>query len=542
MTDDSAVPENASDSIDPGPPLRNFDGDHHVVSEVEEAPDENAVPQEATDSNNPGPPLRKDFEDESPVVREAVAIVTGNEPDEEVLTSSEKDAIDAVIDATDVGNANRFDAIHSADHRYLTDEGKWLDFNGIRWEPDTVDRSLMLAIEVTERMLRDAAELYEEDTRAARYEADQLLSHAYKSRSRGRLRAMVEIAQALPTLQVQSDQLDADPYRLGCENGTVDLKTGSLVTPDRDDFITRSTGIEYDPSATCPEFEKFILWAMSGNEEMVDFVQRLIGYTICGDAVERIMVEMYGPTGSNGKSTLLRVMERIMGDYGLSADASTFEKASFRKGGGGPAAHITAMQGKRYVGASEFDKDYKLAVAQMKNLTGGDTISARGLYEKEATTFKGTSTIWFASNAKLELPPEDQAMWDRLKFIPFNARVEDQDKDRQLDDKLAAELPGILNWAVRGCLEWQKRGLESPESVKEATASYRDEMDNFKLFLEDLEVIGCFDWTSTSLHQRYTDFARDNDLPKLNQREFKDAMIRAGFDKVGHDRHWEKVK
>jgi len=159
-------------------------------------------------------------------------------------------------------SANRFDAIHSADHRYLTDQGRWLDFNGIRWEPDTVDRSLMLAIAVTERMLADAAELYEEDTKAARYEADQLNTHGYKSRSRGRLRAMVEIAQALPTMQVQSDQLDADPYRLGCENGPVDLKTGNLVTPERDYFITKSTGITFDPSATCPAWERFVLWAM----------------------------------------------------------------------------------------------------------------------------------------------------------------------------------------------------------------------------------------------------------------------------------------
>ena len=503
-------------------------------------PDDNAVPQEATDSNNPGPPTN--FDEDHPIVREAVAIVTGSDPDEEALTSAEKDEIDAVIDATDVGNANRFDVIHSADHRYLTDQGKWLDFNGIRWDPDTVDRSLMLAIAVTERMLADAAELYEEDTKAARYEADQLNTHAYKSRSRGRLRAMVEIAQALPTMQVQSDQLDADPYRLGCENGPVDLKTGSLVTPERDDFITKSTGITFDPSATCPIWERFVLWAMEGDEEMVDFLQRLIGYTLCGDAVERIMVEMYGPTGSNGKSTLLRVMERLMGDYGLSADAATFEKSSFRKGGGGPAAHITAMQGKRYIGASEFDPDYKLAVAQLKNLTGGDTISARGLYEKEATTFKGTSTIWFASNAKIELPAEDQAMWDRLKFVPFNARVEDEEKDPHLDEKLSAELPGILNWAIRGCLEWQKRGLESPESVKAATASYRSEMDYFTTFLDDLEEVGCFDWTSTGLHQRYDDFAKDYDLPKLNQREFKEAMIRAGYKKVGEDHHWMKVK
>ena len=324
-------------------------------------PDDNAVPQEASDSFNPGPPLTN-FDDEHPIVREAVAIVTGTDSDDdEPLTAEEYIEIDARVDATDCGNCNRFVGLFGQTLRYVADQKEWRRWNGTRWAPDELGHVMELAKEVTESMFEEVAALLAEDTKAAKCEASKLAKWAKDSRSSGHIKAMVALAESDPAVVTLSTDFDRDPWVLGCENGYVDLRTGELKEPDPVALVTKSTGVTFDPSATCPNWERFISWVMLDREEMVSYFQKLLGYSLCGVVSERVVISMYG-LGGNGKSTALNAMRVISGDYGLAVAAKTFEAASFASGGGGADPHITALQGARVVRTSEVEDGMKVAV------------------------------------------------------------------------------------------------------------------------------------------------------------------------------------
>ncbi len=183
----------------------------------------------------------------------------------------------------------------------------------------------------------------------------------------------------------------------------------------------------------------------------------VVGYSLSGIVTERIVVSMYG-TGSNGKSTFLNAVQGVCGDYGKTVPAATFEKASFAQGGGAASPQITQFKGARFVSTSEVEDGMKIAVNLLKVLSGNDVLVGRDLYASKSLAFRGTHTVWIAANSKLNVPSDDQAVWDRMKFIPFEARITDDMKDRDIDIKLASEAPGVLAWAVRGCVAWQARG------------------------------------------------------------------------------------
>jgi putative DNA primase/helicase len=292
---------------------------------------------------------------------------------------------------------------------------------------------------------------------------------------------MVALARSESGIPVTVDQLDRNPWLLNVNNGVLDLRTGDLRSHRRQDLMTRFAPVRYDPEATCPTWLAFLDRIMNGNQNLIQFLQRAIGYTLTGSARERVLFMLHGG-GANGKSTLLETISTLLGDYAKSTRAETLLVKTYD---GGIPNDLAALKGARFVSTSETEDGKRLAEALVKALTGGDTISARFL-RGEFFTFRATFKLWLATNHKPTIRGSDNAIWDRIKLIPFEIRIPDEEQDKELPAKLQLEQPGILAWAIRGCLDWQRlHGLGEPLEVRVATANYRQDMDVVATFIED---------------------------------------------------------
>ncbi|MBM4287019.1 MAG: DNA primase, partial [Deltaproteobacteria bacterium] len=286
-----------------------------------------------------------------------------------------------------------------------------------------------------------------------------------------------------PGIPIFMKDLDQDPMLLNVHNGILDLKTGALLPPDRKYLITKLAPVTYQPKASCPWWMSFLDRIMGGDGQMVDFLQRVVGYTLIGDNRERVFFILYGK-GDNGKTTFLETIRALMGDYAQVAEFSTFlvrRSSQVRN-------DLAKLKGARFVSASEGDRGARLNEALLKSITGGDQITARRLYE-EYSDFVPACKIFLATNHKPVVRDTSHGLWRRLRLIPFNVTIPASEQDKTLIRKLTQELPGILNWAIQGCLKWQERGLEQPEGVLTATRNYQTESDIIGLFLKDCTVL-----------------------------------------------------
>ena len=371
---------------------------------------------------------------------------------------------------TDLGNSERFVAQHGENVRYCYPWGKWLVWTGARWEQDSSGRVPRLAKETVRSIYREAAAAEDEDTRKV------LARHATKSEAEARIRAMLELAKS--EVPVSPDDLDADPWLLNCPNGTVDLRTGEIRPHRREDLLTKMAGAEYDPNAEAPTWKAFLERVLPG-EDLRGFVQRSSGYSATGNTSEQCMFINHG-AGNNGKSTFQEAYGEALGDYAMRTPT---EMLMVKRGGGVPN-DVARLMGSRLVTASETEEGRRLAESLIKDLTGQDTISARFM-RGEFFDFKPSHKLWLSTNHKPEIRGTDNAIWRRIRLIPWVVTVPPKERDRTLPEKLRAELPGILAWSVRGCLEWQREGLKPPEEVRQATREYRAEMDVLAAFVAD---------------------------------------------------------
>ncbi len=298
---------------------------------------------------------------------------------------------------------------------------------------------------------------------------------------------MLRLAQSEPPLPMEPDVLDRMDWLLNCKNGTIDLKTGDLLKFRREDFFTKQCPVAFNREATCPTWDKFINDIFAGSVQMVEFVQRLLGYALTGSVREQIMPICYGK-GANGKSTLIETIFAMLGpDYSGKAPRELLMK---KHGSSHPTA-MTTLHGKRFVAAVETEDGCQLDETLIKEITGGDTINARRMRE-DFWEFTPTHKIALATNYRPNVTGTDEAIWRRLMLIPFNVTFPKGKRDEEMPTKLRAELPGILAWCVRGCLAWQrsKEGLAAPTIVTNATIEYRQEEDDLAPFLDTECVIG----------------------------------------------------
>jgi putative DNA primase/helicase len=407
-------------------------------------------------------------------------------PEQEWSDATEEPVVDpSHFRCTDLGNGERLVARYGHNLRYCNPWKKWLVWDGGHWKLDDTQHVRQWA-RATTRAIYDEARAVTEQAKNCEpgdkkdtlvKQAAALLSHAHRSETEARTNAMIHNAQM--DVPVLPEQLDVDPWLLNVHNGTLDLRTGELRPHRREDLITKCLPISYDPDARCPQWEAFLDSVLAGNQDLVDFLWKALGYSLTGNTKEDCIFLLYG-TGANGKSTFQGTIRMLWGDYGKQAAFSTFlhqERETVRN-------DIADLRGARLVIAAETDQDKRLSEALIKQLTGRDRVKARHLFQ-ELFEFQPQLKPWLAFNHKPIIKGQDYAMWRRIRLVPFTVKFEDDAKDEDLPDKLLTELPGILAWAVRGCLAWQQDGLPLPEAVKVATEGYKAEMDVIDNFLKE---------------------------------------------------------
>jgi putative DNA primase/helicase len=265
-------------------------------------------------------------------------------------------------------------------------------------------------------------------------------------------------------------------------NGTVDLRTGDLRAPDRSDLITKTAGCEFDQDATCPRWMSFLSEITAGDESLMAYLRALVGYTLTGETSGQMLMFLYG-TGQNGKSVFIEVIRDLLGEYGVSLRTDALSLRAFSSKNG-PSEDIARLMGARMVTVNETAEGMRFDEALVKDLTGEDTVAARRMYQG-TLEFRPAFKIWIRGNHQPEFNGADGGMARRVRLIPFEVRIPDEHVDPQLRSKLRSELPGILNWAIEGCMEWQRRGrIDTPQKVLDATSEYVEAMDGLADFLE----------------------------------------------------------
>ena len=368
---------------------------------------------------------------------------------------------------TDLGNAERFVGITRGNVRFVPGLDRWIVWSGERWKP------IPNVFEITRYVTRS---IYDE----ARHEEDdekrqKIMTWGLKSQSKPRLDAMADLARQSREVLLEDAQLDAVPHLLGVANGTVDLRTGKLLASERGRYITKVTSADYDPKSLCPRWEDFVLEIMSGDRELAIFLQRLAGYALWGGNPEQVVVILYG-TGSNGKSTFVSTLQRILGDYARQIDPASL-MAARHASAGGPRDDLVRLYRARYAVAVESGDGDRLDESLIKTVSGGDVIYARGMYARRGIEFTPEFLLMLATNHRPVIRGTDYAIWRRLVLVPFERSFREHERDTHLTETLKDELPGILTWMVDGCRAWKRDGLAIPEKALMATDAYRSDMD-----------------------------------------------------------------
>jgi P4 family phage/plasmid primase-like protien len=448
---------------------------------------------------------------------------SGDDPPPPEQPTSVEVAAAKVEKYTDLGNARRFVARYRGRVSYCEVWGHWLLWDGMRWAEDERLEVIVRAADLIRSLYPLAKRLKNDDERK------EFISHLIKSESHRSLQAMVTLAKSDRAVARHPDDFDNDPWLLTVKNGTLDLRTGKLGPHKQTDMITKLAPVVYDPAARCPNWLAFLDMIMLGRQSLIDFLKRALGSSLTGITSDKVMFILYGPGGNNGKSTLVEVIERLLGNYARRTPVETFLK----KREGSIPNDIARLRGARFIWAAESDRGVRLAESLIKEMTGGDRMVARFLHH-EFFEFMPTFKPWLATNHKPTIRG-DPAIWSRLKLIPFDYTIpkDRQKKRHEVMAMFESELPGILNWGIEGCLEVQRDGLGVPDEVINATLEYEAEQDTFSMFLEEKCVRAAnASALSLALYREYTAWTNEHGEKPASHKAFASLMSERGFAKT----------
>jgi putative DNA primase/helicase len=421
---------------------------------------------------------------------------------------------------TDVTNADRFVKDQHSLLRYCKANGQWLVWVGDRWRWDDADIVLGMGQDTVRSMLMEAMTI-KDDYRRKEYE-----THAVRSEGRARIDAMLYLAR--PHLAVRPDELDGNPDLFNCANGTLDLETCELGPHHGNHMITKISPIAYQPTASCVHWLAFLNDITKGDQVLIDYLQRTIGYSMTGETQEHCLFMLYG-SGLNGKSTFVEAVRYVLGDYARTADFSTFMQ---QKASSAPRNDLAMLRGARFVTATESDDGKHMAEAFIKSCTGGDTVTARFLYG-EHFEFKPQFKLWLSTNHKPKVQGVDEGIWRRIKLVPFSVRIPDDKIDRQLPDKLKDEAPGILRWAVEGLKQYRMQGLNDPLAVRNATTEYRCDEDVVGRFISTCCASGdSLQIPGRKLYASFKEWAINYGENVIDEKKFSKTLLGRGLKKA----------
>lgn len=375
----------------------------------------------------------------------------------------------ATYTLTDDGNALRYIDTHHPHIRYCPQTGMWLTWNGHRWQWDQQGHTAELA--------RDLARNLPTTT-------DPERKHRTRSLSRNAINNTLSLAKTDPRTIANLSDLDARPYELNTPGGVIDLRTGTLTTPDPTALHTRTTTITPDPNHPTPRWHNFIADTFAGDPDLTAYIQRLLGVSLVGTVLEQILPFAYG-AGANGKSVLFETIQEIVG---LAPDgyATTIpaDMLTTTRNNDHPAT-IAQLSGVRLAIGGELEQGTRFAEAKVKMLTGGDPINARFM-GKNPFTFIPTHSLWLHANHQPEVKTGGPAFWRRLRQLPFTNTVPEEKRIKNLKEQLIEhEAPGILAWIIQGAHDYFAHGLTEPAAVTAATDAYQHETDTIGQFVEE---------------------------------------------------------
>lgn len=368
------------------------------------------------------------------------------------------DFVEPIFLLTEINAATRFAQTNKGRFAYCHDQGFWFEFDGAIWRSLHNPKVFHLIREMTTVLAKNAPS-------PGQFEKTRFVAGAER------------FAQADPIFSRNAEHWNKDPWLLGTPGGTVDLKTGNHRLSMASDYITRAAAVEPAEWAECPLWLEFLREATGGDEDLIRFLQQMCGYALTGVTTEHALFFIYGP-GGNGKGVFLNVLTGLLGNYAETAAMATFEASKNNQ----IPADLAMLNGARLVASSETEEGKPWAEARLKQITGGDPITARFM-RQNFFTFKPKFKLVIIGNHKPVLKVVDDAMKRRFNIIPFVLKPENPDPE--LEEKLKDEWPAILRWMIDGCLDWQKNKLQRPEIVRSATNEYFDDQNIFAQWLEE---------------------------------------------------------
>jgi putative DNA primase/helicase len=408
--------------------------------------------------------------------------------------------------------------------------GSWYTWDDHRWEADPGGAGAALILQsFVKRMI-----LTEIDRpRCDAYEGR--VKFAVTCGNEKRQRAILNLARQRPPIVAKQEAFDTHKFLLNVQNGTVNLRTGELQPHRREEMLTQISSVAYNPQATCPRWDLFLSQVLvtrdrKPDQNLIDFVHRAVGYSLTGDPCEDAVFFLHG-AGQNGKSTMLKVLKNVIGDYACAAKTETFTKTK----DDGPKYDFACLYKKRFVVAMEVASNKRLAESVVKGASGGDSIVADRKY-KDAIEFEPEFSLWFGVNHIPKVDDTDEGIWRRIRLIPFYAsfKAGTDERDEHLVDLLAAEHEGILAWAVRGCAAYLSVGLGHATAVDDATASLRAEMDTFQAFIDDWFSLDNpqVKTPTASIRNAYMTWATANGAPGLSSHAITKILDSKGFERT----------
>ena len=449
------------------------------------------------------------------------------------------------------GDGKLFSLLFAGKCVYDHTSGQWYIWQEHYWQLDRTEFIFHLVSGVLPQIYLQVSNHLKRQINEQEDEQEDSDEKVDSSLLRQRIKALVARAKALEMLaraknvlhyaqtylSVTSDRWDTHPWLLGTKDGVIDLRTGELRPGRPEDYIRTVTSTTWQGlDAECPRFERFLQEILADKpeqtrKELIGFLHRTLGYGITGSIREHVFLMLYGEEGRNGKDTLIKTLEKVLGEIVGAVSKDVLINSGKFSAPGSAKPHLVSLQGKRMAWASETDKGEKFDIGQVKFLTGGGTIPARPLYGKEYT-FNPSHLLVLMTNNPPHADAGDRAFWERLcpielkmMFIDNPTEPYHRKKDTTLSEALEAESSGILAWLVRGCMEWQRVGLNIPQSVIESRDQYRKKEDTLGKFIESDCVIeqGC-SIRAALLYEDYVKWAQANSLKPMSGTAFGDDM------------------
>lgn len=444
-----------------------------------------------------------------------------------------------------IGNGERFIDHHGRDVRFCYELDKWLVWTGRRWSPDAqvavearAKKTARLILKEMERALNEARDAGKPDDEFEAIEKTYKKQYFSAARVTG-VRDTLKMAQSEPGVKVTIAQIDANPMLFNVRNGTIDLATGQLHVHRRADGISKLAPASFHPGANSALWQAFLDRIFDGDEELIAFIQRAVGYSLTGHVGEQCLFFLYG-TGQNGKSVFVQTLLSVLGEYAQKAPTEMIMKQE-RSSSGGATPDMARLRGVRLAVTAELEENQRLGESRLKDLTGSDRIVARKLY-CEPIEFDPTHKLWIYGNHKPTIRGTDDGIWRRIRLVPFAVTITNEEKDPDLFQKLRAERDGVLAWAVRGCLEWQEKGLGLSHVVAQATSAYRNESDRLGDFLDECCVVQADTACSKSeLYSAYERWCRESGEYTVSKKKLGQRLAERGLTEGRNaaGRYWQ---